>query len=310
MNRRVATDSVFQIGNPHVLVTGGSGFIGRAVILELLRQNFCITATTHIPLENLHISNSLKWVVWDTLREPLPEVHWQEIDAIIHLANPTDLKEFPGNVKAMFELGVAAPFRLLDQAWKNGIKRVAIASSGDAIGESKNPLYEDSVEYRPLSFYGAAKACSEILAKSYIEELSVAVLRFFHPFGPFGDQFLVNRLIHNVLEHKKVTIEGESGLMLNPVWVEDLARGVVATVDSSEKGVFHFAGLESVSLKQLLNLIGEVTFNDPIIDHLPDPPRSNHIGLIERTTHLLDYMPSVNLREGIKRVAEAHSKGW
>ena len=57
-----------------VLVTGGSGFVGKAVLAELLRHDYHIIATTTRPRENLAVAGA-RWVTWDATRTRFPRLY-------------------------------------------------------------------------------------------------------------------------------------------------------------------------------------------------------------------------------------------
>lgn len=287
-----------------VLVTGGSGFIGRAVIPELNRRGQQVIATTHVAMDDLTESEQTRWVIWDALSAPLPAVEWSEVRSVLHLANPQNPFDFPAAAALMYEVGVAATYRLLERARKEGLAHVAIASSGDVIGQTHIPVREDNVNYRPLSFYAACKACGEVLAQSYSKVFPVAVLRFFHPYGPNGDRFLINRLVRRVLRGEEIEIEGEDGLPINPVHITDLAKGIVLALSSGESGIFHFAGPDHVTLRYLIERIGEIAGRRVKVRSLQKEVNGNHIGIYKQSEILLGYHPRITLEDGLRSLVE------
>ena len=239
-----------------VLVTGGSGFVGSAVVTGLLARKHEVVATSNVLTEAMTEHPGLSWVLWDALVEPLPKIDWARLDTVLHLAMPERLFDFPEGAVPVYELGVASTFRLLEAARRHGVRRLAVASTGNVLGACGGPARETNLLYLPLSFYGTAKACMELLVRGYEPILSTAILRFYHPYGPGGDRFLVNRLVRLVAEGKEITIEGADGILLNPVWVEEMAEGVCAAVVSDAAGVFHFGGPDVLTLRRLIELIG------------------------------------------------------
>ena len=232
-----------------VLVTGGSGFIGTAVTTHLTARGHSIVATTTRP--SAAREKSVEWVVWDALVEPLPDIDWRTIDVIVHLALPRQPLDDPDQARAIFETSVGATFHLLVAARRHGIARVLAASTGDALGTGERAR-EDEERYRPTSFYGTAKACQELLMRFDGGEYEAGILRFFHPYGPGGDAFLVNRLLRRVMAGEPIEIEGTNGIDLNPMWIDDLARGIRQAVESRATGTFHFAGPETIGLRSLI----------------------------------------------------------
>lgn len=286
----------------NVLVTGGSGFVGMAVIEELIRRGHRVIATTRTLSETLPADQNLSWISWDAMHEALPQVDWKDVHTILHLAAPTTRFTFPEEAPCMYEVAIAATFRFLEAARKNGVQRVLVASTGDVLGSNERPACEDDLLYMPSSFYGTAKACAELLLRSYQSILSTAILRFYHPYGPRGDRFLINRLVKSVRESRQISIQGKDGIILNPVWIDDLAVGVCLAVESYEMGIFHFAGPQTLTLRELVNMIGMIVKREPIIHSEPGPCIQRHAGAFELTHRVLGYTAKVSPWEGLQRL--------
>ena len=287
-----------------VLVTGGSGFVGSAVTADLTRRGHSVIATT--TRDAAPRDQSIDWVIWDALVEPVPAIEWQAIDVILHLALPRRPLDHPDNATAIFETCVAVTFHLLEVARRHGIGRVLAASTGDALGAA-GCAREDEEVYRPTSFYGTAKACQELLMRRFEGGDGGVILRFFHPYGPGGDAFLVNRMLQRVVADELIEIEGPDGIEVNPVWIDDLARGVCQAVESRHGGVFHFAGPDTLRLRALLELCGGVSQHEPRIRTRDEPAPGGHAGDFERAVRVLGYHPTVGVGEGVSRLLAAQS---
>ena len=285
-----------------ILVTGGSGFVGTAVLAELAARGYAVTATCSGASGRLLAPPGVTWDRWDATSEPLPAVEWAGIGGIVHLAAARDLFNFPGQAAAIYEITVAATFRLLEAARSHGISRLVLASSGEVLGSSEGPAKEDDLLYLPASFYGAAKACAELLSRSYEKLLPTAIVRFYHPYGPGGERFLINRLLRMVAEGKEVRIEGQHGILLNPVWIEDLARGIALALESRDTGVFHLAGPDTETLRALLTRMGEIVGRPPVVRVLSGAGAERHAGGFARSERVLGYRPLVSLNEGLRRL--------
>jgi UDP-glucose 4-epimerase len=282
-----------------ILVTGGTGFIGQAVLRELLQRGHQVVATTRRFTHNLANDPNLEWVPWDGAKQLLPNVRWPHFQAIVHLAAVTSSTPLPENAAEIYELSAGATFRFLEAARLHGVSRFLVASTGDVLGPTPQGACEQDVLYAPTNFYGAVKACSELLVGSYRAALSTAILRFYHPFGPGGDRFLVNRLVRSVAEGREIKIEGQDGIRLNPVWIEDLAIGVCQEVESEHSGIFHFGGPQTVSLRGLASMIGKLVGRDPVIQSTSEPCLQRHVGLFDWTSQVLGYRPKVSIEEGL-----------
>jgi UDP-glucose 4-epimerase len=284
-----------------ILVTGGSGFVGKAVLAELVARGCAVAATCTRPPYRRPLLPDVTWVQWDALLEPLPCVEWASIGGIVHLAAPRELLDFP----ALYESSIASTFRLLEAARLHRISRFVLASSGDVLGPNISPAQEDDLLYLPASFYGAAKACAELLSRSYEKLLSTAILRFYHPYGPGGERFLINRLVRMVTTGEEVQIEGEEGILVNPVWVEDLARGIALAIESRDTGIFHLAGPDTETLRSLLKRIGKIVGRPPLIRVGPGPGAERHASSFARSARVLGYRPRISLDEGLHRLLKS-----
>jgi len=285
----------------NILILGGSGFIGNAVIPELLSRGHKVFATycNHQPLNEG--SPDLTWIAWDATREPLPKIEWREIDTILHLANYSDLRRFPENAKPMFQIIVESTFNLLNKACSVGIKRVVIASTGHVLPDVRI-VYEEDATYAPKNFYGTIKSCAELLATAYSNIISTAVVRFFYPYGPGGERFLIGRLVKDVREGNEILIEGVGGIIINPVYLSDLARGTALALESMATGIFHLAGHEQITLRSFLELVGKLVGRRPVIKSVSIKVPGGHAGLYSRSKEILGYTPLISIEAGIKDV--------
>lgn len=330
-----------------ILVTGGSGFVGSAVVAQLVCRGHKVIATAcdvsttmddraespdaspvdtprGLPTSRdgivpaarghgtiLHTQQgdaaNPSWVEWDASTSPIPEVEWRGLDCVLHLATPAKLFDFPNEAAPIFEVNVAATFRLLEAARTNGVPKVLLASTGDVLGSGEKPAHEDDTLYSPRSFYGSAKACAELLLRAYQPILSTAILRIYHPYGPRGDRVLVNRLVKAVVEGRETRIEGRNGIQLNPVWIDDLALGICLALESDANGVFHFGGPQTLSLRALLEMVGTLVGREPLIESDLREPTRSHVGGFDHTSRILGYEPRVTLRDGIERLLESWS---
>ena len=79
-------------------------------------------------------------------------------------------------------------------------------------------------------------------------------------------------LIERVANGEVVTVEGDPGLRINPIYVDDAVRVFEPALRFSGSGVFNVAGDEAVTMTELVELIGEVAGAPPTIEHTPACP--------------------------------------
>jgi len=283
------------------LVTGGSGFVGTALLKALCAEGWQVIATSqkeHMP------SKGVKWVIWRADEGGVPECDWDKIDCVIHAANPRVSSRGIDELSRQFDGGVMATRQLLEKAAKHAVKRFVFVSTGDVVSPENEFAVETDGDYAPQSFYGAAKACSELLVRSCASVLSTAVMRLYHPYGPGGDDFLINRLLAAVQAGREITVERGGGILINPVWIDDVARGLALAAASEATGIFHLGGVEKLRLAEFVERAGRMLGKPVRISTKPAAPPRNHAGDCRRARRCLGWRPEVSLKQGLRKMIE------
>jgi len=292
-----------------VLLTGASGFVGGASVIALTEAGHEVTATSTTgdpgPLNASHPNaDQATWIAWDSNQTLLPELDIAGFDSVVHLAAPRQRKAFPDTVGPVFRTNVAATLELAKIVQRAG-RHLLFASTGDVFAAGPARVAESVREFTPRDFYGSSKAAAEIMLASFRDTTAITVLRIFHPYGPGGESFLVNRLMDRVAEGGEIVIEGEDGISLNPVWIDDLAVGIASAVQLRASGTFHLAGRETVTLRELVSQMAVLWHREPNLVSSEAKPPGGHDGDFSEAVAHLGYAPAVNLDEGLRRLAAA-----
>lgn len=173
-----------------VLVTGGSGFVGRHLIRELAAYNYQVCATSlnnyervpELPCHwlDLNVESQSQWL--EVLEESQP-------DAVVHLAGRAKVRDswkIPLDYIRVNFMGTAL---LLETVRKLGRKiRLLLIGSAEIYGillPQDNPVKEDRC-IAPHSPYGTSKACQEIIGLQYYKSfgMDIVMARPFNHIGP------------------------------------------------------------------------------------------------------------------------------
>jgi UDP-glucose 4-epimerase len=285
-----------------VLLTGATGFIGRSVLRRLAgRQEVVAIARGDVAAE---LEPLARWVRQD-LAGPLDAGRLPErVDTIVHLAQSARYRDFPDGAADVFALNVSAPAALLEYARGAGTQRFVLCSTGGVYGYHDEHVRE-SHSVSPINFYLASKYAAEVLLGPYRSLLHTVVLRPFFVYGAGQGGMLVASLAQRVLDGEEVTVDGDPGLRINPIHVEDAAHAVEAAIGLDESGLVNVAGDEAVTITDLVRRLGEAAEVAPRIVHRGDSPSGDLLGDNSRMKALLGVSPQVPLDDGLRGVIEA-----
>ena len=279
-----------------VLVTGANGFIGRR-LLETYAGDHELLALARTPGPDLA---GVEWITRD-LREPLDAAGLPDrIDAVIHLAQSRRYRDFPEGVRDVFEVNTRSTLDLLEYARRAGAQSFVFTSSGGVYGNGDAPFAETDPAV-PLSFYFSSKYSAELMIANYQPFFNSVVLRLFFVYGPGQDRMLIPTLIDRVTNDEVVTVEGELGLRINPIYVDDAVRVFQPALHFSGAGLFNVAGDEAVTIKDLAKLIGDVAGRRPKIKHTQSDSAGDLLGDNTKMRDSLGIVPEVSLRDGLAR---------
>lgn len=227
------------------------------------------------------------------------------LDAVVHLAQSERYREFPEGAGDVVAVNVTATAGLLDLARRAGARRFVLASTGGLYAPCAGALREDD-PVEPPSFYAASKRAAELLARAYDELLEVVVLRPFFVYGP-GQRagMLVRALAERVRSDDEIVLQGERGMVFNPVHASDAARAVVAaSCGASAPAVVNVAGAETTDLLAVVERLGALLGSSPRVRFSgEDAPRFvADVGVMEAQ---LGVVPQVGIEDGLASVAQS-----
>lgn len=136
----------------NVLVTGGSGFIGRALAPALEKQGWHVRCAVRraAAARDVEVGNMEEAIDWTPLLAG--------VDAVVHLAARVhDVHGSAGQIGAYRKMNVEASLRLAQSAARAGVKRLLFMSSVKVHGEGRDTPYHESDPPQPEDAYGLSK---------------------------------------------------------------------------------------------------------------------------------------------------------
>lgn len=296
-----------------ILVTGGAGFIGSHLCDTLLSQGHDVIALDNFftgTKEN--IQKNLRNDHFEFIRHDVTLPLLLEVDEIYHLACPASPVHYQYNPVKTIKTSVMGTINMLGLAKRVKAKFILASTSevyGDPVEHPQKETYWGNVNPVGLrSCYDEGKRVAETLSFSYRLQGHVQskIVRIFNTYGPrmlFDDGRVVSNFIVQALTGRDLTLYGEGNQTRSFCFVDDLVKGLIATVNKDGFcGPVNLGNPNEITIKELAEKIISMTGSKSEIVFKPlpqdDPTRRRpDISLAQKE---LDWTPKVALEAGLK----------
>lgn len=240
-----------------LLITGGCGFVGSALVHSLLDKNYQITVYDTEWFGNfLKPHTNLKCIKGD-IRD-VENMPFGEIDTIIHLANIANDPSVELNPSLSWEVNVLATQQMAHMAKKSGVKQFIYASSGSVYGVKEEDQVTEDLDLVPISVYNKTKMVSERVLMSYENDFKVHCIRPATVCGWSPRMRLdvsVNMFTWQALKNKEMTVFGGNQVRPN-IHIQDMVRVYEHFLENKDiENGFYNAGFENISILSIAESI-------------------------------------------------------
>jgi dTDP-glucose 4,6-dehydratase len=305
-----------------VLVTGGAGFIGSHYVRCMLDGGYPGYERARVTVldkltyagntDNLPIGHERLTFVRgdicdpDVLAEVLPG-H----DAVVHFAAESHVDRSVTGASPFVTTNVLGTQTLLDACVRARIPRVVHVSTDEVYGSIASGSWTEDWPLAPNSPYAAAKAGSDLIARSYwrTHGLSVSITRCCNNYGPYQHpEKVIPRFVTNLLEGRPVPLYGDGRNVREWLHVDDHCRAVhLVLTDGRDGEIYNVGGGTELSnrdlTERLLDLCGaDRSMIRPVADRKGHDLRYS---LDDTKIHAeLGYEPRVRFDSGLAEVVQ------
>ncbi|HEY3512443.1 MULTISPECIES: NAD-dependent epimerase/dehydratase family protein [Kribbella] len=287
-----------------VLVTGASGFIGRAVVAALRERDVPVTAVDREPAD-ASWDDGVHVVTGDLAEQETCVAAFEtRPTAVVHLAALTSVLRSVDAPMQTFAQNVTITQVLLELARGSGVDRFVLASTNAVVGDVGTATINANLPLRPLTPYGATKAACEMLLSAYSGSygMATAALRFTNVYGPgmsHKDSF-VPRMMRAALSDGGVRVYGDGKQRRDLVFIDDVVSGILLALDSKYDGRAIIGSGRSVSVLEMIETVRAVTGCAVPAEHIAAPAGEMPAVVVDIANDL-GYQPTVSLEDGLAR---------
>lgn len=286
-----------------VLVTGASGFIGRAAVARLLERGHRVTAQRRAPEPLPGVEETL----YADITDPAVSKAAARSEAVLHLAGRGDVGESwqaPGDYLRVIAGGTLA---VLEGARRSGAA-VVLASTQRVYRPAPRPLREEDA-LQPSDPYALAKLAAEEYGRLYAQryDLAVRVVRLFSVYGPGQRGQGSSGVVAIFLERARAgqPLRVDPGPRRDFTHLDDAVEGLCLALEARQPGLatYNVATGQGTALETLAAKIVALTGSRSEILRPAEPWQGGDlVADIGRARRELGYTPRVGLDEGLARL--------
>lgn len=304
---------------PHVLVTGGAGFIGSHLVDRLLAESWRVTVIDNfdpfynriIKMANIrnHLRNSAYRLLEQDIINPdaMRDLATQRFDVIVHLAAKAGVRPSILDPLAYQNVNVGGTQNILEFARKTNVPQFVFASSSSVYGVSPCVPWKEDAALLPISPYASTKLSAEFLGHVYSHLYGIRFLglRFFTVYGPRQRPDLaIHKFARSILERKQISVFGDGGMRRDYTHVSDIVTGIMSAIayNASSFEIINLGNNRTVELRELIALLEEITGSKALVERMQEQPGDvpQTWADLAKASTLLNYQPKTSLHDGLK----------
>ncbi len=223
-----------------ILVTGGSGFIGSNLIVELIKQGCDIVDLS----KHESAIPGVKTLKLDLTEDDLSLLDDYKFDYVIHLAAVSSIKNAQGNEEETIKTNLDGTKKILEYFSNKNLKKFIFLSSVTVYQEVDTELTEDSkyVVDKSANIYSYSKFLAENECKKYENKIPIIIFRLANAYGPLQrvgkTPNLIPQIIYQALKDKKIEVRNGK-FARDFIYVSDMVSAIILGLKSPFKGTLN-----------------------------------------------------------------------
>ena len=313
------------------LVTGGTGFIGSALVRRLLKEGNSVRVLDNglrgqaARLNDL--ANQIEIINADIRDAGLVQEACKGVDSVCHCAYVNGTEFFYSQPELVLDIGVKGMVNVIDGCIKQGVKELILASSSEVYQTPPTVPTDEQVALsvpnplNPRYCYGGGKIISELMAINYGRKYfdRVIIVRPHNVYGPdMGQEHVIPQFIIRMKELSqsnqgkqiRFPIQGTGEQTRAFIFIDDFITGLKLVLEKGEHlGIYNIGTMEEITINQVVAEVGSYFGKQVAIV----PGKFAEGATLRRCPDItklkkLGFKPKVSFKQGLKLTASWYDK--
>ena len=291
-----------------ILITGGSGFIGRYCIKSLSSQGYDIVAISrNIENKNINYPGVNVKNADITKKEAFNDLP-SGINCVIHLAAYYPTRENLEDNEKLLRVNGIGTSNVLNFCVERNVEHIIYFSTRLVYGPRNYKKMKEADNTSPTSFYGMSKLLGEWYCKKIGVEhdITYSILRFCAIYGPGEDpnrHILPFRFINQALANNDITVFGQGNRAKDYLYVKDATNAIIKVYQKAVCGTYNIGPGGQVKVRHLAKMVSKIFSQGKskvIFDASQEEIPSETYLDISKAKNELSFEPEYTLENGLK----------
>lgn len=302
-----------------VLVTGGAGFLGAALVKTLAARGDAVLAFDQQPNPTLDDLAGVSFVRGEILEwaAVAGAIQNHEPDAVVHCAAMVGVPVSIQSPALTMRVNVEGSLNVLEAMRLFGVRRMIHISSEETYGQFEADRITEDHPQRPIMAYGISKLAVEQLGRSHAQLYGLEVInaRTCWVYGPGLPRPRVPKiLVDAAAEGRPLHLPNGADFLVDHAYVDDVVDGLIQALDLPEHpyDAYHLASGQAVTLAEIVDILkqlvpgAELSVGPGTIEFAPGLPAWRKGALDHtRAAQAFGYAPRYDIRAGLAATLEA-----
>jgi len=259
------------------VVTGCYGFIGSHLTEFLIKKKYFVVGLDNLSTGRKFFLNKMntknfKFYRVNLLTDNLDK-YFKNVQTVFHLAANADVRYGLKHRDKDIKQNIIVTHRILEQLYKNNIKKFIFSSTGSVYGDSKDiPTKETTSFPIQTSLYGASKISAESLITSYSEAYNIKcfIFRFVGILGPRYTHGHIYDFLLQLLNNPKILkVLGDGNQKKSYMHVEDCINAIWKSINffKDRVNIINLGNPEYITVKESIKIISKCLNLRPLIKY-------------------------------------------